>query len=94
MYMLAFNEYGTSGDSPMMSVVVSQQVGYFPPSHELTVANVSSVRFNFYSLNANSTYCPTEKIGITLKEWRGSDGVTGSKILIFVDNVANFYSTF
>lgn len=77
MYMLAFNEFGTSGDSPLMSVVVSQQVGHFPRAYQLLVVNVSSVRFNFYSLNANSTYCPTEKIGITLKEWRGTDGVTG-----------------
>lgn len=77
MYMLAFNEFGSSGDSALMSVVISQQVGFFPPSHELIVPNVSSVLFNFYNLNANSTYCPTEKIAIILKEWRGSDGVTG-----------------
>lgn len=75
--MLAFNEYGTSGDSPLMSVVVSQQVGMFPTSYHLIVPNVSSVLLNFYSLNENSTYCPTEKIAITLKEWRGTDGVTG-----------------
>lgn len=78
MYMLAFNEYGTSGDSPLMSVVVSEEVSHFPSSHQLLVVNVTSVRFNFYPLNVNSTYCPTEKIGVTLKEWRGSEGVTGS----------------
>ncbi|CAL8083145.1 unnamed protein product [Orchesella dallaii] len=82
MYMLAFNDYGSSGDSPLMSVVVSQQVGMFAPSYELIAPNVTSVLLNFYSLNANSTYCPTEKIAITLKEWRGNDGVTEKDVKI------------
>ena len=68
VYMAAYNEVGTSGDSAQISIHVVHKVAPVPPQHQLLLVNSTSVRLNLYPLNVNHSYCPTTSFSISVRE--------------------------
>jgi len=77
MYMVAFNEVGSSDDSHLMSVVVSHQVSPLLSTHELIVSNITSILLNLYPINSNTSFCPVEKFALAVREWKSSEWLPG-----------------
>ncbi|CAG7831031.1 unnamed protein product, partial [Allacma fusca] len=79
VYMSAYNDAGSSGDSTLMSVHVTHQIAQMPPPQEVLLVNSTSVRLSLYALNSNTSLCPTTSFSVSIRESQLPDWLPGKE---------------